>query len=95
MASAIMVSVAAGLLVLAITFAFAILPVAFGKSWFGEEWIGWAVMAGVFLLLALVLGLIAYGLIKSISSRTKETVGSIKEDAEWVIKLMKQRRKSV
>jgi hypothetical protein len=60
-----------------------------GTAIFGHAWIGWLVLVGVFLLLALFTGLLGYRKVKKTIGGGKRTVSNIKEDVEWLKQLTK------
>jgi uncharacterized membrane protein YbhN (UPF0104 family) len=60
-----------------------------GTAIFGHAWIGWLVVGGFFLLLALLIGLLGYRSVKKTIGGGKRTVSNIKEDVEWLKQLTK------
>jgi len=60
-----------------------------GSAIFGHAWIGWLVFGGLFLVLALFLGLLGYRKVKKTIGGGKRTVSNIKEDVEWLKQLTK------
>jgi uncharacterized membrane protein YqjE len=64
-----------------------------GTAIFGHAWIGWLVLVGVFLLLALVIGLLGYRSVRKTIGGGKRTVSNIKEDVEWLKQLTKLNNK--
>ena len=66
---------------------------ALAEIW--DAWLAALVTAGVFLLVALVAGLIARSRFKKFSPTPKRTIASIREDVTWLRGLMKQSATSV
>jgi uncharacterized membrane protein YqjE len=60
-----------------------------GTVIFGHAWIGWLVFGALFLLLALIIGLLGYRSVKKTIGGGKRTVSNIKEDVEWLKQLTK------
>lgn len=60
-----------------------------------DEWLAALITAGVFLLVALIAGLVARSRFKKFSPTPKRTIASIREDVTWLRGLMKQSATSV
>ena len=65
-------------------------PAHYSQPLFGNTWLGWVVFGGLFLVLALALGLIGTMAVLRSFKKGKETVTAFKEDAEWARGLTKR-----
>jgi hypothetical protein len=66
-------------------------PVTFGPKLFGDNpWAPWLVLGGVFLLLALLFGLLGFMILRRAIGGTKGVVSAIKEDVEWARRLTRR-----
>ncbi|MBV8195675.1 MAG: phage holin family protein [Candidatus Dormibacteraeota bacterium] len=77
-------------LLFALIYALAGLPAAFSIPLFHNTWLGWVAFGGIFLVLALVFGLVGYRLLRGAVKEGKETGQQFKEDAEWLKGLTKR-----
>jgi Putative Actinobacterial Holin-X, holin superfamily III len=66
-----------------------------GNAIFGHAWIGWVILCGLFLVLALFIGLLGYRGIRKTIGGGKRTVTNIKEDVEWLKQLTKLDSKEI
>jgi len=80
------IGAAVALLVLGIIYALGAVPEAIGPP-IHDYWTGWMVFGFFFLLLAGISGFIGYRKVMRTIRKTKEAVGSIKEDIVWVKEL--------
>lgn len=88
----ILFAAAAGLLLFMLVAVLGVLADGVGTRVLGAAWKGWAVLAGVFLVVAAALGYRGYRVIKRSIADTKDAVGSLKEDAAW-LRLLTRREK--
>jgi len=65
-------------------------PAHYSQSIFGNNWLGWVVFGGLFLVIALVLGGIGTIAVFRTFKSGKDTVSTLKEDAEWAKGLTKR-----
>jgi phosphatidylglycerophosphate synthase len=77
-------------LLLALIFALGALADGLGPALLGASWAGWGVLALVFVAVALLSAWSGYRNVRRSIAGTKDAVGSIKEDVEWV-KLLTRR----
>ena len=59
-------------------------------GWLNHPWLGWLIMAALFLVAAGVLGLAGYRRLRSAISEGKQAASIVKEDLEWVRQLPKR-----
>jgi hypothetical protein len=85
-----LVAAALLLLLIAVIDALGALPEAFGPGLLGSSWLGWLALGGVFLVLAIVLGVLGTMRVRRSLSQGKQTVHTLKEDAEWLRGLPKR-----
>jgi hypothetical protein len=90
-------AISLGLIVVALVFlliavidALGALPEAFGPGLLGSSWAGWLVLGGIFLVIAIVLGFLGTVAVRRSLSQGKQTVQTLKEDAEWLRALTKR-----
>ncbi|MGH7686490.1 MAG: phage holin family protein [Candidatus Dormibacteria bacterium] len=96
-AAAIRLALALVLFVLALTLLFVGIIVALGavpahysQSIFGNDWLGWVAFGGLFLVVAVALGVIGTRAALRSFRTGKETMSVFKEDAEWARGLTKR-----
>ena len=96
-AAALRLLVAAVMFAIAMTFVFigaiealSAVPAHYSQSIFGNNWLGWVVFGGLFLAIALVLGGIGTIEVFRTFKTGKDTVSTLKEDAEWAKGLTKR-----
>jgi hypothetical protein len=66
------------------------LPSQFGPQLFGNAWLGWLALGGIFVIVAAVLVLLGTRAVRRSLSEGKETVSAFKEDTEWVKQLTRR-----
>ena len=89
--SVALLSVAAVFLLIAVIEGLNAAPVTFGPTLFGSNpWLPWVALGGVFLVLALLLGLIGVSGLRKAFRGTRGVVNSLKEDAEWARRLTRR-----
>lgn len=96
--SAVMgLAIAVGLVAAALLFlligvidALGALPEAFGPGLLGSSWLAWLVLGGIFLVIAFVLGVLGTMRVRRSLSQGKQTIQTLKEDAEWLRGLTKR-----
>jgi Putative Actinobacterial Holin-X, holin superfamily III len=76
-------------LLIAVIDALGALPEAFGPGLLGSSWLGWLVLGGIFLVIAIVLGFLGTVGVRRSLIQGKQTVQTLKEDAEWLRGLTK------
>ena len=72
-----------------VIFAFGALAVAIGE-WLGHAWLGWLIVAGGFLILTLIVGLVGFRMIMSAKNEAVGAATTVKEDLAWVKELTKR-----
>lgn len=83
--------VAAVFLIIGLIEALSAIPAEFGPDLFGNRWLGWLVFGGLLALLAGLFGVLAFAGFRTAVGGGKETLGTLKEDSEWVRQLTKRR----
>jgi len=85
------VAIAAGLigaagvfLLIAFIEALGALPAWLGPAVFGSTWLGWLVVGGLFMLVAVLLAFLGTKNVRRSFSQGKQTFNTIKEDGEWL-----------
>jgi len=83
--------VAAIFLLIAVVEALGAVPVTYGPRLFGtNSWLPWLALGGVFLILAVLLGLLgALGIKRAVGS-SRGVVDAIKEDLQWARRLTRR-----
>ena len=59
----------------------------------GHPWLGWLIMAGLSLVVALLLAYVGYRLLKGAIAEGKRVATTVKEDLEWVRELPRRSAK--
>jgi hypothetical protein len=78
-------------LLIAVVEALGAVPLTFGPRLFGSNsWLPWLALGGVFLILAVLLGLFGALGMKRAFKNSKGVIDSIKEDVEWAKRLTKR-----
>jgi len=90
-----LLTVSAFFLLIAVVEALGAVPVTYGPRLFGtNSWLPWLALGGVFLILAVLLGVLGAFGIKRAFGNSKSVIDSIKEDVQWARRLTR-RGKSV
>lgn len=91
--SAVLITLAAVFLLIAVIEALGAIPVTFGPHLFGSNpWLPWLALGGVFLVLAVILGVLgAFGIRRAVGKTTR-VIGSIKEDLQWARRLTRRNK---
>ncbi len=82
---------AALLLLIAVIEALGAIPSEFGPKLFGNAWLGWLALGGIFLVVAGLLALLGTRAVFRSLREGKHTVDTLKEDGEWLKRLSKRR----
>ena len=82
--------VAAVLLLIGTVEALGALPARFSVPLFGNTWLGWAALGGVFIIVALLFALLGTAAARRSFKDGKQTMHTFKEDAEWAKGLTKR-----
>jgi Putative Actinobacterial Holin-X, holin superfamily III len=82
--AAALLVVALLLLLFAVIEALGTVPSRYSVQLFGNGWLGWLILGGLFFVLALVFGLIGTLRLRAALRVGKQTLATLKEDSEWV-----------
>lgn len=85
-----LIATAAVFLLIAVIEAIGALPSWLGPAFLGNAWLGWLIVGGAFLLVALALGLLGTMRVRRSLSQGKHTFETIKEDGQWLRALIRR-----
>lgn len=75
---------AAMLLLIGVIEALGSAPAAFSQRLFGNGWLGWVALGGLLMVLGLLVALLGTLAVRQSLREGKQTVGTFKEDTEWL-----------
>ncbi len=89
--SIVLLTLAGVFLLIAVVEALGSVPVTFGPTLFGSNpWLPWLALGGVFLLFALLLGLVGISGVRRAVGGSRSVLATIKEDVQWAKRLTRR-----